>query len=93
MSLWYSAILGDYRLSPTIVQTGLYWYTLCVFGSHRDECVEVSHFDSDYRAHIQGKRDSNAESSFRVLKGFPASESSFLTQKTMVKTEEGDAER
>ena len=55
--------------------------------------MEVSHFDTDYRAHIQGKRDSNAESSFRVLKGFPASESSFLTSKTMVKTEEGDAER
>ena len=53
--------------------------------------MEVSHFDTDYRAHIQGKRDSNAESSFRVLKR--SSESSFLTPKTMVKTEEGDAER
>ena len=64
-----------------------------MFGSHRDECVKVSHFDPDYPAQIQGKRDSDAESSFRVLKGFPASESPFLTPKTMVKTEEGDAER
>ena len=70
MSLWYPAVLGDYRLSPTIVQTGLYWQALYVFGSHRDECVEVRHFDPDYPAKIQGKQDSDAESSFRVLKGF-----------------------